>query len=187
MGAAHLAELDFAERRLIEDDIDQVISEWTFDRDKWEIADQLQELGIAAAPVENLADTFEPHRGLGRSVLVVELGVREHPCVRFDQLERAGLAGDDHDAEAAKTILVRDTEHGVVHRWQHQRVGHRVLGHEVSQVLDVVVTARLREHDRAAEARWRRELDADLMAMGRVWQMLRNGAVRMLGEIGRQY
>lgn len=45
----------------------------------------------------------------------------------------------------------------------------------------------LREHDRATEARWRRELDADLMAMGRVWQMLRNGAVRMLGEIGRQY
>ena len=46
---------------------------------------------------------------------------------------------------------------------------------------------RPREHDRATEARWRRELDADLMAMGRVWQMLRNGAVRMLGEIGRQY
>ena len=38
-----------------------------------------------------------------------------------------------------------------------------------------------------ADTRWRRELDADLMAMGRVWQMLRNGAVRMLGEIGRQY
>ena len=35
--------------------------------------------------------------------------------------------------------------------------------------------------------RWRRELDADLMAMGRVWQLLRTGAVRMLGEIGRQY
>jgi hypothetical protein len=38
-----------------------------------------------------------------------------------------------------------------------------------------------------ADTRWRRELDADLMAMGRVWQMLRYGAVRMLGEIGRQY
>ena len=40
---------------------------------------------------------------------------------------------------------------------------------------------------READTRWRRELDADLMAMGRVWQMIRLGAVRMLGEIGRQY
>jgi hypothetical protein len=43
------------------------------------------------------------------------------------------------------------------------------------------------EQPRAQDARWRRELDADLMAMGRVWQMIRLGAVRMLGEIGRQY
>ena len=34
---------------------------------------------------------------------------------------------------------------------------------------------------------WRRELDADFAAMGKVWQMIRNGATRMLGEIGRQY
>jgi hypothetical protein len=34
---------------------------------------------------------------------------------------------------------------------------------------------------------WQRELDADFVAMKRVWQMLRHGAVRMLGEVGRQY
>jgi hypothetical protein len=34
---------------------------------------------------------------------------------------------------------------------------------------------------------WRRELDADFAAMGKVWQMIRGGATRMLGEIGRQY
>ena len=34
---------------------------------------------------------------------------------------------------------------------------------------------------------WRRELDADFAAMGKVWQMIRSGATRMLGEIGRQY
>ena len=34
---------------------------------------------------------------------------------------------------------------------------------------------------------WQRELDSDFIAMKRVWQMLRHGAVRMLGEIGRQY
>ena len=31
------------------------------------------------------------------------------------------------------------------------------------------------------------ELDQDFAAMKRVWQMLRAGAVRMAGEIGRQY
>ena len=31
------------------------------------------------------------------------------------------------------------------------------------------------------------ELDQDFAAMKRVWQMLRAGAMRMLGEIGRQY
>ena len=33
----------------------------------------------------------------------------------------------------------------------------------------------------------RSELDRDFAAMKRVWQMLRAGAVRMVGEIGRQY
>ena len=31
------------------------------------------------------------------------------------------------------------------------------------------------------------ELDQDFAAMKRVWQLLRAGAVRMVGEIGRQY
>ncbi len=33
----------------------------------------------------------------------------------------------------------------------------------------------------------RSELDQDLQAMSAVWSMIRQGAVRMLGEIGRQY
>ena len=53
--------------------------------------------------------------------------------------------------------------------------------------------------DKAREARYDRydrrfdrpagpsELDHDFAAMKRVWQMLRAGAVRMVGEIGRQY
>ena len=31
------------------------------------------------------------------------------------------------------------------------------------------------------------DLDKDFAAMKRVWQMIRTGAVRMVGEIGRQY
>ncbi len=61
---------------------------------------------------------------------------------------------------------------------------------------------RYRRGDDGGEARWDRadrydrsfdrptgpsELDQDFAAMKRVWQMLRAGAVRMVGEIGRQY
>ena len=35
--------------------------------------------------------------------------------------------------------------------------------------------------------RFQSELDRDFAAIKRVWQMLRHGAVRMLGEVGRQY
>ena len=44
-----------------------------------------------------------------------------------------------------------------------------------------------RRERRAHRGDWQSELDADFAAMSKVWQMLRHGAVRMLGEIGRQY
>ena len=59
IGASGLAEHSFAERRVVEDEIDRLIDEWTFGHDKWEIADRLQAAGIAAAPVEHLRDTYE--------------------------------------------------------------------------------------------------------------------------------
>ena len=40
---------------------------------------------------------------------------------------------------------------------------------------------------RSREPRFQSELDRDFAAMKRVWQMIRQGAVRMVGEIGRQY
>ncbi len=44
-----------------------------------------------------------------------------------------------------------------------------------------------RQPRRADNSRFQSELDRDFAAMKRVWQMLRYGAVRMLGEVGRQY
>ena len=44
-----------------------------------------------------------------------------------------------------------------------------------------------REARHADSARFQSELERDFAAMKRVWQMLRYGAVRMLGEVGRQY
>ena len=37
------------------------------------------------------------------------------------------------------------------------------------------------------EPRFASDLDRDIAAMKRVWQMVRAGAIRMVGEIGRQY
>ena len=48
--------------------------------------------------------------------------------------------------------------------------------------------ARYDRHDRSFDRpTGPSELDQDFAAMKRVWQMLRAGAVRMVGEIGRQY
>ena len=47
------------QRKAHEDDLDEIIEAWTAQHDKWSLADRLQDAGIAAAPVEHLADTFE--------------------------------------------------------------------------------------------------------------------------------
>ena len=44
-----------------------------------------------------------------------------------------------------------------------------------------------RRNGRRGDGQLRSELDRDFAAMKRVWQMLRYGAVRMIGEVGRQY
>ncbi|AKN61546.1 hypothetical protein WB44_11085 [Synechococcus sp. WH 8020] len=38
-----------------------------------------------------------------------------------------------------------------------------------------------------ASQRFKNDFDRDLAAMARVWSMIRQGAVRWIGEIGRQY
>lgn len=47
-----------ADRKANERSVDAVVREWTSQLDKWECAQMCQEAGIAAAPVEHLADTF---------------------------------------------------------------------------------------------------------------------------------
>ena len=48
-----------ASRKLNEDELDTIVGDWTRQRDKWEIADLLQQHGVAAAPVEHLKDMLE--------------------------------------------------------------------------------------------------------------------------------
>ncbi|MGI9615328.1 MAG: CoA transferase [Acidimicrobiales bacterium] len=46
-------------RKANEDSIDDLVTAWTNDLDKWECAAACQAAGIAAGPVEHLADTYE--------------------------------------------------------------------------------------------------------------------------------
>ena len=48
-----------AARKANEDALDQIVSSFTRERERWELAAELQAAGIAAAPVENLRDTCE--------------------------------------------------------------------------------------------------------------------------------
>ena len=46
---------------------------------------------------------------------------------------------------------------------------------------------RARIRSRNADHRFKNDFDRDLAAMARVWRMLREGATRWFGEVGRQY
>lgn len=71
-----------AERKRHEDDLDALVSAWTRARDEWAISDQLQSLGIAAAPAMDMRDIAEdPHmneRGFFVRLEHPEAGVHTH-------------------------------------------------------------------------------------------------------------
>jgi benzylsuccinate CoA-transferase BbsF subunit len=48
-----------AARKANEDALDALVGAWTAGADKWDLADALQAAGVAAAPVEHLADAYE--------------------------------------------------------------------------------------------------------------------------------
>jgi benzylsuccinate CoA-transferase BbsF subunit len=52
-------------RKTCEDELDELVQAWTSTRDKWEVAGLLQKHGIAAAPVETLAELIERDPQLG--------------------------------------------------------------------------------------------------------------------------
>lgn len=51
--------ISHAARKANEDELDELIGAWTAQGDKWDLAERLQAAGVAAAPVEHLADTYE--------------------------------------------------------------------------------------------------------------------------------
>ena len=57
---------DLAARKGHEDELDGIIAAWTAAHDRWVLADRLQDAGVAAAAVENVADALERDPQLAR-------------------------------------------------------------------------------------------------------------------------
>jgi crotonobetainyl-CoA:carnitine CoA-transferase CaiB-like acyl-CoA transferase len=97
-----------AARKANEDELDAIVAGWTRGRDRWEAAAFLQSHGIAASPVESIADQLDRDPGLARHYQVVqqpsepdiEITLDGEP-IRFDGLEgrvtRAPALGEHNE------------------------------------------------------------------------------------------
>lgn len=84
-----------ADRKVNEDAIDEVVAGWTATIDKWDCASQCQQAGIAAAPVEHLADTYERDPQLRHHYQIVHQPSAPEIDIPIDR-EAAQWRGVDH-------------------------------------------------------------------------------------------
>lgn len=82
-------------RKANEDALDAVVTAWTSALDKWDVADRCQAAGIAAAPVEHLADTFERDPQLRHHYQIVHQPAAPEIDIPIDG-EAARWRGFDH-------------------------------------------------------------------------------------------
>jgi crotonobetainyl-CoA:carnitine CoA-transferase CaiB-like acyl-CoA transferase len=78
-----------------EDALDAAIGEWTASLDKWECAAELQRVGVAASPVENLREMMEVDPILSAHYQVVHQPGVPDVDIPID-LELARWVGADH-------------------------------------------------------------------------------------------
>ena len=69
-------------------------------------------------------------------------------------------------------------------RSQREPIEQRIRRDDVA---DERYIRRSQRYGSTSNSRFNNDFDRDLAAMKRVWQMIRQGAVRMVGEVGRQY
>ncbi|MGI9597888.1 MAG: CoA transferase, partial [Acidimicrobiales bacterium] len=83
------------DRKRNEDALDNEMAAWTADQDKWACAERCQEVGIAAAPVEHLADTLERDPQLRHHYQIVHQPSAPSIDIPIDR-EAAQWVGADH-------------------------------------------------------------------------------------------
>lgn len=109
-----------AARKVNEDELDRIVADWTTGWDKWDLAERLQALGVAAAPVEHLADTYERDPQLRHHYQIVhqpsapglDIPIDREPARwrgREHRLERSPAVGE-HNEEIVRGILGRTEE-----------------------------------------------------------------------------
>jgi benzylsuccinate CoA-transferase BbsF subunit len=102
-------------RKRNEDELDRIITQWTRQRDRWDITETLQRAGVAAFPTLGNKDLFEdPHmieRGFMIEVDHPEVGRRKHTSQPWTMtgakdraLHRAPLLGE-HTAEVLQSVF----------------------------------------------------------------------------------
>ncbi|MEM7273523.1 MAG: CoA transferase [Actinomycetota bacterium] len=84
-----------AARKANEDALDEELRAWTADQDKWTCAERCQAVGVAAAPVEHLADTIEKDPQLRWHYQTVNQPIRPDVDIPIDR-EIAQWLGHDH-------------------------------------------------------------------------------------------
>jgi crotonobetainyl-CoA:carnitine CoA-transferase CaiB-like acyl-CoA transferase len=109
---------DHPTRKANEDELDAIVSAWTSEHDRWELAERLQAEGIAAAPVENLQDTYErdpqlrDHYQKVRHPLAPELDLPiDREIIRFAGVEHTiqrGPMWGEHNEEIVREVLGLD-------------------------------------------------------------------------------
>jgi crotonobetainyl-CoA:carnitine CoA-transferase CaiB-like acyl-CoA transferase len=109
-----------AARKRNEDALDEILSTWTRERDRWQLSYELQAQGIPAAPVENLRDTYERDPQLRDHYQRIqhplapqhELPI-DREAIRFAGIEhrmRRGPMWGEHNEEIVCELLGLDEE-----------------------------------------------------------------------------
>jgi crotonobetainyl-CoA:carnitine CoA-transferase CaiB-like acyl-CoA transferase len=109
-----------AARKAHEDALDELIAAWTATADKWDLADALQAAGIAAAPVEHLADAYERDPQLRHHFQIVQQPSAPGVDIPIDReaaqwvgaelrLRRSPGLGE-HNEHVVRTLLGRSEE-----------------------------------------------------------------------------
>ena len=107
-------------RKQNEDELDVIVRTWTTTRDKWQLADALQKIGIAAAPVEHLRDMLESDPQLPGHYQTVQQPIAPDVDILIDReaarwvgksldLTRAPMQGE-HNQHVVQEILVHSDE-----------------------------------------------------------------------------
>jgi crotonobetainyl-CoA:carnitine CoA-transferase CaiB-like acyl-CoA transferase len=114
-------------RKRNEDALDAEITAWTSGQDKWACAERCQVAGVAAAPVEHLADTYERDPQLRHHYQIVHQPVAPDVDVPIDR-EMARWRGADHR-------LVRSPMLGE----HNEYVVREILGRSEQDYIDLLV------------------------------------------------